>query len=56
MNYIVKIALIGDYGVGKSSIGNAFDGKGNNAMTSTLGVDFIHKEVRYGNYNFKLQN
>ena len=55
MNYIVKIALIGDYGVGKSSIGNTFDNKGNSSVCSTLGVDFINKELTYDKYNFKLQ-
>ena len=55
MNYIVKIALIGDYGVGKSSIGNTFDNKGNSSVCSTIGVDFINKELIYDKYNFKLQ-
>ena len=55
MNYVVKIGLIGDYSVGKSSIMNTYVyGEERSRHDSTIGVDFNHKIVEYKNYKFKL--
>ena len=56
MNYIIKSAIIGDYGVGKTSIvsrytkNNFYEGE-----TPTLGVDFLYKEIDYKENKYKLQ-
>ena len=56
MNYIIKSAIVGDYGVGKTSIvsgytkDNFYEGE-----TPTLGVDFLYKEIDYKENRYKLQ-
>tara|TARA_B100000767_G_scaffold270735_1_gene295037 strand:- start:3542 stop:4150 length:609 start_codon:yes stop_codon:yes gene_type:complete len=56
MNYIIKAAIIGDYGVGKTSISNTFM---NNTFyeiyTPTLGVDFRHKIITLKDNSYKIQ-
>lgn len=56
MNYIIKSAIIGDYGVGKTSISNTFM---NNTFyeiyTPTLGVDFRHKIITLKDNSYKIQ-
>ncbi len=55
MNYVVKIGLVGDYAVGKSSLMNTFvSGEEKSRNDTTIGVDFNHKIVKYQDYNFKL--
>ncbi len=55
MNYVVKIGIIGDYSVGKSSIMNTYVyGEERSRHDSTIGVDFNHKIVEYQNHKFKL--
>ena len=41
MIYKVKVAVIGDYGVGKSSMINTLQNKQPYLTYSTLGVDFL---------------
>ena len=56
MNYIIKCALIGDYGVGKSSIVSRYiDDTFYHSITSTIGVDFRHKVLDYKENIYKLQ-
>ena len=56
MSYIVKIALVGDYGVGKTCIVSRF-ARDYFPMTdmSTLGVDFDSKLIDFKENNYKLQ-
>ena len=56
MNYIIKTAVIGDYGVGKTCLINRYvnDKFYMNEM-HTLGVDFLIKEVNFKENNYKLQ-
>lgn len=56
MNYIIKTAVIGDYGVGKTCLINRYvnDKFYMNEM-HTLGVDFLLKEVNFKENNYKLQ-
>ena len=55
MNYVVKIGIVGDYSVGKSSIMNTYVyGEERSRHDSTIGVDFNHKIVEYQNHKFKL--
>ena len=57
--YIVKCALIGHYGVGKSTLGHMFEvGKFDNTITTTIGIDFFTKTIKlpeYNNHSIKLQ-
>lgn len=56
MNYIIKSAIIGDYGVGKTSIISRYaSNKYNEGETPTLGVDFLHREVDYKENRYKIQ-
>ncbi len=56
MNYIIKSAIIGDYGVGKTSIVSRYtNDKFYEGEAPTLGVDFLHKEVDYKENRYKLQ-
>lgn len=55
MNYVVKIGLVGDYAVGKSSLMNTFvSGEEQSRNDTTIGVDFNHKILKYQDYTFKL--
>ena len=56
MSYVVKIALVGDYGVGKTCIVSRF-ARDYFPMTdmSTLGVDFDSKLIDFKENNYKLQ-
>ena len=56
MNYIIKVALVGDYGVGKSCIVSRFvkDYFSENEM-STLGVDFDCKMIDFKDNKYKIQ-
>jgi Ras-related protein Rab-8A len=56
MNYIIKVALVGDYGVGKSCIVSRFvkDYFSDNEM-STLGVDFDCKIIDFKDNKYKIQ-
>ena len=55
MNYVVKIGLVGDYAVGKSSLMNTFvKGEEQSRNDTTIGVDFNHKILKYEDYTFKL--
>lgn len=56
VDYIIKIILIGDSGVGKSSICNMyFNNEYNNHYIQTIGVDFLKKNIEFDNYKIKLQ-
>ena len=56
MNYIIKSAVIGDYGVGKTSIACRFvSGKFNISEFPTLGVDFMHKVIDFKENKYKIQ-
>jgi small GTP-binding protein len=56
MNYIIKSAIIGDYGVGKTSIVSRYtNDRFYEGEAPTLGVDFLHKEVDYKENKYKLQ-
>lgn len=55
MNYKVKIALIGDFSIGKSSLLETYiDKHEKSAINATIGVDFRHSIVHKGNYTYKL--
>ena len=56
MNYIVKTGIVGDYGVGKTSIISRYvkDRFKENEET-TLGVDFFSKEVNFKENTYKMQ-
>lgn len=56
MNYIIKSAVIGDYGVGKTSIACRFvSGKFNISEFPTLGVDFMYKVIDFKENKYKIQ-
>ena len=56
MNYIIKTAVIGDYGVGKTSIVSRYiNNSFNETEYTTLGVDFLHKIVDFKENRYKLQ-
>lgn len=55
MNYKVKIALIGDFSIGKSSLLETYiDNNEKSAINATIGVDFRHSIVHRNNYTYKL--
>ena len=56
MSYIIKTALVGDYGVGKTCIVSRFSRNSfpMNDM-STLGVDFDNKIMNFKENNYKIQ-
>ena len=55
MNYKVKIALIGDFSIGKSSLLETYiDKNEKSAINATIGVDFRHSIVHRSNYTYKL--
>lgn len=56
--YVVKCALLGRFGVGKSTIGHVFsNGRFDSTLTSTIGIDFHSKIINLTEYNqnIKLQ-
>ncbi len=53
MIYKVKVAVIGDYGVGKSSMLNTLQDKKQYLTYTTLGVDFILKNFTVDNKTYK---
>ena len=53
MIYKVKVAIIGDYGVGKSSMLNTLQNKKQYLAQSTLGVDFILQNFTVDNKTYK---
>ena len=54
MSHIVKCVLIGDYGVGKSSIASRYiNNTYNDKNTPTLGVDFYTKIIHFKEKAFK---
>lgn len=53
MSYKVKLSLVGDFGVGKSSILNVLNNKMDYCCQSTLGVDFFYKNFTKDNKTFK---
>ena len=56
LDYIFKLVLIGDSGVGKSSILQRFvDYKFNENFYSTIGVDYRHKNIEIDKKIVKLQ-
>ena len=56
MNYIIKTAVIGDYGVGKTCLINRYvNDKFYMNEIHTLGVDFLLKEVNFKENKYKLQ-
>ena len=56
MNYIIKSAIIGDYGVGKTSIVSRYtNDRYYEGESPTLGVDFLHKIIDYKENKYKLQ-
>ena len=55
MNYIIKSAIIGDYGVGKTSIISRYASNKYNEGETPLGVDFLHREVDYKENRYKIQ-
>lgn len=55
-NYLFKTVLIGDTGVGKTSIAEKFvDNEFNNNFETTIGVDFKTKIVESNDLKFKIQ-
>lgn len=55
-NYLFKTVLIGDTGVGKTSIAEKFvDNEFNNNFETTIGVDFKAKIVESNDLKFKIQ-
>ena len=56
MNYTFKVAVIGDSGVGKSSIIKRFMYDSyTDQFTTTIGIDYVIKHFDYQNKNIKLQ-
>ena len=53
MIYKVKVAVIGDYGVGKTTLLNTLQNKKEYLAHSTLGVDFLLKNFTYENKTYK---
>ena len=53
MSYKVKVSIIGDFGVGKSSILNTLNNNSEFCCQSTLGVDFFNKNFNYENQSYK---
>ena len=53
MSYKVKVSVIGDFAVGKSSILNVLNNKMEYCCQSTLGVDFFYKNFSYENHIYK---
>tara|TARA_B100000123_G_C25673782_1_gene403175 strand:- start:56 stop:667 length:612 start_codon:yes stop_codon:yes gene_type:complete len=53
MTYKVKVSVIGNFAVGKSSILNTLNNKKDYCTQSTLGVDFFYKNFTYENETFK---
>lgn len=57
--YIVKCALVGHYGVGKSTLGHMLsEGRFDPSITTTVGMDFFTKTIKlseYNNHSIKLQ-
>lgn len=55
-NKIIKIVILGESGVGKSSLmSRYFDHDFTDHFQSTVGVDFRHKVVTNGTYSIKIQ-
>lgn len=55
-DYLFKVVLLGDGGVGKTSIGNRYCyGKFSEDYLMTIGVNFFTKVVQYDNKSIKLQ-
>lgn len=54
MNYLLKLILIGDYAVGKSSILSRFIDQREIRQDSTIGVDFKCKILHYEENTYKL--
>ena len=55
MNYKVKIALVGDFSIGKSSLLETYVNENEKtAINATIGVDFRHSIVHRENYTYKL--
>lgn len=55
-DYLFKVSIIGDSGVGKSSLLVKYtDDVFNQQFNSTIGVDFRSKIFKYGDKNIKLQ-
>lgn len=54
MTYKVKVSMIGNYAVGKSSILNVLNNKKEYCTQSTLGVDFFYKHFLINDEEFKL--
>ena len=52
-----KLILLGDVGVGKTTLINKFakDPKAAGAPSATVGVDFVKKEMRIGNKDVTIQ-
>ena len=55
MNYIIKSAIVGDYGVGKTSIVSRYTKDNFYEGETPLGVDFLYKEIDYKENRYKLQ-
>ncbi len=53
MIYKVKVAVIGDYGVGKTSLLNTLQNKKEYLAHSTLGVDFLLQNFTHENKTYK---
>lgn len=53
MIYKVKVAVIGDYGVGKTTILNTLQNKKEYLAHSTLGVDFLLQNFTHENKTYK---
>ena len=54
MTYKVKVSMIGNFAVGKSSILNVLNNKKEYCTQSTLGVDFFYKTFSFNKEEFKL--
>lgn len=55
-NFFIKCNLLGDTGVGKTSLGNLFSNKEfNENINSTIGVDYFSKQIIINTNKHKLQ-
>ena len=55
-DYFIKVLLVGDAGVGKSSLMLSFtEGEFRQALVGTAGVDYKMKNIEFGGKSLKIQ-